>query len=327
VAGEQDDPARVVIGSRRTLHVASALRARARAPLAAQRFWAYVFISPTLLALLVFATGPILFTFWVSAHDWNMLTPVAEMPYVGPANYLETFGDDVFQAALRNTFVFTIVGVGINFVLGLGGALLLSGRLRGRILWRTIFFLPIVTTPLALGIIWRTLLDKNNGLVNGLLASANLPRQPFLDSPDQALGSIISMAVYQYVGYYIIVFLAGLHAIPAEYYDAAATDGAGPWQAFWYITVPLLRPVMLFLVITNTIGALQVFDVVFAATTSGAETSGGGPANSTMVLVLHMYNTAFKFFRMGNATAMAAILFAITLLITLLQFRLLRQRT
>jgi len=223
--------------------------------------------------------------------------------------------------------VFTICGVGTNTVLGLLGALLLNTRLRARVFWRTLFFLPIVTAPLALGMMWTSLLSKNYGLVNTLLGLVGVARQPFLSSPKQALACIIGIAVYQYVGYYVIIYLAGLQGIPQEYYDAAAVDGASSWQSFRHVTLPLLRPVLLFIVVTNTIGALQVFDIVYAATTGGADTSGGGPAGSTMVVVLHMYNTAFKFFRMGRATAMSVILFAIIFVITVIQLRLLRERT
>jgi multiple sugar transport system permease protein len=290
--------------------------------------WAYLFVSPAIVALLLFTVGPILFTLWVSVHNWNLIEPISQMPFAGLENYRYLLTrDTVFQRALRNTFVFTICGVGTNTVLGLLGALLLNTRLRARVFWRTLFFLPIVTAPLALGMMWAVLLNKNYGLINNLLGLVGLPTQPFLSSPKQALACIIGVAVYQYVGYYIIIYLAGLQGIPQEYYDAAAVDGANSWQSFRHITLPLLRPVLLFIAVTNTIGALQVFDIVFAATTGLAgETSGGGPANSTMV-VLHMYNTAFKFFRMGRATAMAVILFVIIFVITLIQLRLLRERT
>ena len=290
---------------------------------------AYLFVSPAILALLLFTAGPFLFTMWVSMHSWNLITPVPQMGFVGLENYRYLLTDDeVFQRALRNTFVFALSGVGVNTVLGLLGALLLHTRLRARILWRTLFFLPMVTAPLALGMMWTSLLSKNYGLINNLLGLLYVPPQPFLSSPDQALACIIGIAVYQYVGYYVIIYLAGLQGIPEEYYDAAAVDGANRWQTFWQITLPLLRPVLLFIIVTNSIGALQVFDVVFAATTGLAgETSGGGPAGSTMVVVLHMYNNAFKFFRMGRATAMALLLFVIIFVITLIQLRLLRERT
>jgi len=289
---------------------------------------AYVFVSPAILTLIVFTAGPFLFTVWVSLHNWNMIQPVSEMPSVGLENYRYLLTrDDIFRRALGNTFTFAICGVGINTVLGLLGALLLNTRLRARTFWRTVFFLPIVTAPLALGMMWSALLGKNYGLVNNILRQLSLPPQPFLSSPDQALPSIIGIAVYQYVGYYMIIYLAGLQGIPIEYYDAAAVDGANRWQSFWHITLPLLRPVMLFIIVTNTIGALQVFDIVFATTTGGASTSGGGPAGSTMVVVLHMYNTAFKFFRMGRSTAMSLLLFLIIFTITLFQLRFLRERT
>jgi ABC-type sugar transport system permease subunit len=292
-----------------------------------QTLWAYVFISPALVFLLVFALIPIVFSFWVSLHNWNLITPIPEMPYIGLDNYVHVLTkDDVFRRALRNTVAFAFWGVLFNVGVGLLGALLLNSGVRWRPLWATLFFLPIVTAPLALGMMWTALLNKNFGLVNTLLGYVGIPPQPFLSSPDQALACIVFMAIYQYVGYYIIIFLAGLQGIPQDYYDAAAVDGASPPQSFWHITLPQLRPVILFLVVTNTIGALQVFDLVFAATTGGAETSGGGPANSTMVVVLHMYNTAFKFFKMGRASAMAMILFAIIFVITLVQLRLLRTK-
>ncbi len=303
------------------------IRIRPRGITSKKTFWAYLFISPAILFLFVFSLIPILFTFWVSLHNWNLIEPVSQMPFVGLENYRYILlKDSVFQKALRNTFTFTIWGVGINTVLGLFGALLLNSNIRWRGLWRTIFFLPIVTAPLALGMMWTTLLNKNYGLVNILLGYLGIPPQPFLSSPEQALACIILMAVYQYVGYYIIINLAGLQGIPQEYYDAAAVDGANWIQSFWHITLPLLRPVLLFLIVTNTIGALQVFDIVFAATTGVvAETTGGGPAGSTMVIVLHMYNNAFKFFRMGRATAMAMILFVLIFVITFIQLRILRE--
>jgi ABC-type sugar transport system permease subunit len=289
--------------------------------------WAYVFISLPILGLLVFSLIPILFSGWVSLHDWNMLSPVGEMPWVGADNYIYLLTQDkVFGKALVNTFTFVVGGVGTNVVLGLGFALLLNSRLRGQTLWRILYFLPVITAPLALGVIFAYMFNRNYGLINSILVGLGIPRQPFLSSPYQALAVIIIMAIYQYVGYYIVIFVAGLQGIPQDYYDAASVDGANSWQRFWKITLPLLRPVMLFVVVTNTIGALQVFDLVYAGTSSGAG-SAGGPVNATMTVVLHMYNTAFKFSRMGRASAMAFILFAIILAITIVQLRVLRDRT
>jgi ABC-type sugar transport system permease subunit len=243
------------------------------------------------------------------------------MPWVGLDNYIYLLtSDTVFRQALGNTFIFVIGGVGSNVVLGLGFALLLNSRLRGQTLWRILYFLPVITAPLALGVMFAFIFNRNYGLVNSILVAIGIPRQPFLASPYQALFVVIIMAVYQYVGYYIVIFVAGLQGIPQDYYDAASVDGANGWQRFWKITLPLLKPVMLFVIVTNTIGGLQVFDLVFSST-------GGGPVNSTQTIVLHMYNTAFKFSRMGRASAMAFILFAIILTITVIQLRVLRDRT
>lgn len=283
--------------------------------------WAYVFISLPVLGLILFSLGPILFSGWVSLHDWNMLTPVAEMPFIGLDNYIYLLTrDTVFGKALVNTFLFVVGGVGSNVLLGLGLALLLNGKLKGQRLWRVLYFLPVITAPLALAVIFAFIFDRNYGLVNNLLVGLGIPRQPFLISPYQAMFVLIAIAVYQYLGYYIVIFLAGLQGIPQDYYDAASVDGANSKQSFRHITLPLLRPVMLFVIVTNTIGALQVFDLIFA-------TTNGGPANSTISVVLHMYDTAFDARRMGRASAMSFILFAIILTITIIQLRLLRDRT
>jgi multiple sugar transport system permease protein len=283
--------------------------------------WAYVFISIPLLWLMIFSLGPILFGGWVSLHKWNMLTPVSEMPWRGLDNYIYIFTRDrVFPKALGNTFLFAIGGVSINVILGLGFALLLDSKIKGRTVWRILYFLPVITSPLALGVIFSFMFDRNYGIINSILVLLKLPRQGFLNDPDQAMYVLIAIAVYQYLGYYIIIYLAGLQGIPQDYYDAARVDGASKQQEFRFITLPLLRPVTLFVLVTNSIGALQVFDLIFA-------TTGGAPANSTMTVVLHMYNTAFKYSRMGRASAMSFALFGIILVITIIQLRFLSDRT
>jgi multiple sugar transport system permease protein len=280
--------------------------------------WAYVFISAPLLALVLFSLGPILFSGWVSLHDWNMIKP---MEWRGLDNYTYLLTEDEdFPEALKHTFLFAVGGVGSNVVIGLGFALLLNGTIRFKTLWRVIYYLPVITAPLALAVLFGFMFNRNYGLVNNGLVALGLPRQAFLAHPDQALLVIIFIAIYQYVGYYIVIYLAGLQGIPQDYYDAASVDGANRRQTFWHITLPLLRPVTLFVVVSNTIGALQVFDLVYA-------TTGGGPAGRTMTVVLYMYDTAFKFSRMGRASAMAFILFGIILVITIIQLRLLQDRT
>jgi len=280
----------------------------------------YAFIAPAMLFLLVFALGPFLFTIWVSLHQWNMLTPVEDMPWRGLDNYRYLlFDDPLFRETFRNTVTFAITNVAISVILALAVALLLNGPIRFRPFWRAAFFIPYVTVPVAVAIVWRAMLNSRYGMVNTLLDMMDLPEQPFLDSVSQALPAVIGVAVWQGIGYYMIIFLAGLQAIPADLYEAGRIDGATSWRLFWSITLPLLRPTLLFVVVVNTLGSLQVFDLPFILTE-------GGPVNSTNTLVLYMYDTAFRFLRMERATAMAVMLFGVIFVITLVQLRLLRER-
>jgi multiple sugar transport system permease protein len=280
----------------------------------------YAFVAPSLLFLLVFSLAPFIFTVWVSLHEWNMLTPVSEMPFRGLDNYRYLLTEDpIFLETARNTVYFAVANVAISVVLALGVALLLNGPIRFRAFWRAAFFIPYVTIPVAIAIVWSSMLNARYGMINGLLDLAGLNPQPFLDSVDQALPTVIAVAIWQGIGYYMIIFLAGLQAIPEDLYDAGKIDGASSWKLFWSITLPLLRPTMLFVVVVNTLNSLQIFDLPYILTQ-------GGPVNATNTMVLYMYDTAFMFLRMERATAMAVLLFLVIFVITLVQLRLLRER-
>lgn len=280
----------------------------------------YGFVMPAVILLVFFALGPFLFTIWVSIHSWNMLTPVAEMPFEGLTNYRYLVNDDpLFRETFGNTIYFAVGNVGVSVVLALGVALILNGQVKLRAFWRAAFFMPYVTAPVAIAIVWRNILDSNWGMLNGLLDRVGLPQQPFLDSLEQAMPSVIGVAIWHGVGYYMIIFLAGLQAIPHDLYEAARLDGAGAWKLFWSITLPLLRPTLLFVIVVNTLASLQVFDLPFVLT-------DGGPVNETNTLVMYMYDTAFRFLRMGRATAMAVMLFAVIFVMTMIQLRLLREK-
>lgn len=280
----------------------------------------YMFVLPAVLFLLVFSLAPFIFTIWVSLHRWNMLTPISEMPFRGLENYQYLLQEDpLFRETFRNTVYFAVANVGISVVFALCIALILNGPIKFRAFWRAAFFIPYVTVPVAIAIVWRSILNARYGMLNGLLDLVGIPQQPFLDSVSQALPSVIGVAIWQGVGYYMIIFLAGLQAIPEDLYDAGKIDGAGSWRLFWSITLPLLRPTMLFVVVVNTLNSLQIFDLPFILTQ-------GGPVNATNTLVFYMYDTAFKFLRVERATAMAVLLFAVIFVITLIQLRLLRER-
>jgi ABC-type sugar transport system permease subunit len=302
------------------LPVTTTMTSKRRRRMSRKAFAGYMFVVPPVLVLVAFSLAPFLFTIWVSLHQWNMLTPVADMPFRGLENYEYLLRDDpLFRETFRNTVIFALGNVGISVIFALCIALILNGPVKYRAFWRAAFFVPYVTVPVAIAIVWRSILNDRFGMLNGLLDGLGLPQQPFLDSVSQALPSVIGVAIWQGVGYYMIIFLAGLQAIPSDLYDAAEVDGASSWRLFWSITLPLLRPTLLFVVVVNTLNSLQIFDLPFILTQ-------GGPVNSTNTLVLYMYETAFSFLRVERATAMAVILFLVIFVITLVQLRLLRER-
>lgn len=293
-----------------------------------QTITAYSFLSPVLFFYSIVLIFPIGFSAYLAVHRWNMLTPPGSARYVALSHfvYLLTM-DDLFRAALRNTVVFAAATV----LVGMGAALLVAltiHRMKSAALWRFLFFIPMVITPVAIGIIWKYLYEPVYGLINTILRFLHLPAQAWLSSADQALPAIMLVAVWANVGGMIVIFEAGLKNIPEMFYDQAKIDGANNWQQFRRITLPLLKPTMAFILITGMISAWQIFDLVFVMT-RGATIAGGAagsaPMESTIVVALHIYQTAFEFLRMGRASAMAFILFFVILAITLIQLRLLRR--
>lgn len=305
------------IAQRDQLAATLAVRHGRPAYLRRQDLAGWLFISPVLLFLLVFFLGPLIFAVVLSLHDWDMLSPVTHMTWVGLRYYIGLLQDPLFLLTLRNTFLYTIGSLVFIPPLALGVALLLNARVRLQWLWRTLYFTPVVTSTVAAAIVWTHMFDANYGTVNALLGAVHLPLQPWLASPAEAMWVVISLSVWQSLGYHAIIFLAGLQGIPQELYEAGSIDGAGPWAQFRYITIPLLRLTTLFVLVIITINALQVFVPIFVMT-------NGGPVDSTNVVVLHMYDVAFNYLHMGTASAMAMILFAIVLVCTLIQFRIVR---
>ncbi|UUZ90361.1 sugar ABC transporter permease [Paenibacillus sp. P25] len=275
----------------------------------------YAFIYGRLLIPSLFFIGirilPVLYSFNVSFREWDMLS--TDKPFVGLSNYTEIFRDPVFLKSLENTAVYVILGVPGQIAAGLAVALLLQsiGRLRG--LFRTAYFIPYITSVVAVSWVFRWILMKN-GIANALLLDLGFNPQPFLYSSAQAIYSVIAVMIWQSIGFQMLIFLAGLENIPSMYYEAAAMDGAGPWRRFVHITLPLLNPVLLFSAVIASIGFLQSFTQVLNMTS-------GGPLNSTLSVVLHIYNLAFKSFNMGQASAATVVLFALILALTLLQLK------
>ncbi|TAH48578.1 MAG: sugar ABC transporter permease [Chloroflexota bacterium] len=282
--------------------------------------WAYIFLFVPLVFFISIRVAPTLFAMSVSLFQWDILSP--EKPWMGLENYRNLFHDDVFWKALTNTLLYVALSVPLALVFGLSVALLLQRAIHWKGFFRALYFIPFVTSTVAISWVWRWMYEPTFGPLNKLLALLGLPEQTFLANPDQALPSIVVAITWQAVGFYIIIFLAGLEAIPSDFYDAAKIDGADGWNLFRHITLPLLNPTIVFLTVIGTITGIQVFTQVLNMSYQGM----GGPLNSTKSLVLFIYQQAFQSFKMGYAAAGTVVLFAIILLITLIQLRVTSRR-
>lgn len=284
----------------------------------AWRWWneetrfAWLAILPALLFFSLFVGYPVGYSFYLSFHDWNMMSPT---PYwVGLENYTNLIDDEGFRRSLYQTAVFTAGITACIVVFSLAMALLVDQKLRWIKLYRAIFYLPAVTSLVAIGIVWVWIFDPQYGLINQLLRGLGLEGPIWLADPGIALFALIMTAAWRNIGYFATIFLAGLQGIDTTYYEAARIDGASAWACFWRITLPLLKPTILFVAVMSVILSFQVFALVYVMT-------AGGPANATSVLVFYLYQQAFTYFRMGYASAIGFVLFVIIFAITLLQFK------
>ena len=279
---------------------------------------AWLFLAPGLLLFVVFRVYPLLEGLRLSFTNARLGRP--SVSYVGVANYTRLLEDGRFHVSLWNTAFYTVASTLPILVVPLLLALALNrGRLRT--LLRSVFFFPFTLSVVTVGLAWLWLLDPVVGPFNYYLRSAGVPTRSWLADPSTAMWAIIATTVWWVTGYYLVIYLAGLQDIPRELYEAAALDGASGWRSFRAITMPLLRPVLLFVVVTHVIGSFQLFGQVFVLT-------GGGPGDATRTVVQHLYEAAFQsFFQFGAASAMAWVLFAIILVFSVLQFRLLRGHT
>ena len=282
----------------------------------AERRAGLILAGPALLVFTVFMFVPLVLTFWYSLHRYRGF---GTMQWLGAQNFVEIFHDDTFWKALINTVLFTAVSVPLGIVLGLGGALLLNRAMPGRTLFRALFYVPVVISGVASGVIFLRLFDPLIGLINQRLGSVGLPTADWQGNGKAALVSIIVVTTWQGVGFGMVVYLAGLQGIPRELYEVAALDGAAGWKRFRLIVWPLLGPTTFFLVVYSIILSFQVFDVVYVMTR-------GGPGTSTTFLVQYAYDQGFNQRRQGYAAAIGVIIYIIVLLFTIAQWRLSRRR-
>lgn len=285
-----------------------------------QLVFAYGWLGVIFAFYIVLRFIPIVSSFVLSFFKWDLIKPTK--PFVGFQNYSRLLADSDFLVALGNTTLFTAVVVSLTLVLALALALALQRQFFGRSIYETIFFLPIIIAVVPISLAWRWIYDPTSGVLNYLISFLGMARRGWLINESLALPSIMAMTIWQRIGYNMVIFIVGLGEIPREYYEAGTVDGANSFQLFRRITVPLLLPVIIYLVVMNTIETFRVFTPVYVMTT-GAQ---GAPASAVRVLVMDIYQNAFRFFQMGYAAAESVFLFLIVLVVALLQFKLFGRR-
>jgi len=271
-------------------------------------------VLPALAVLGIFTIYPIFYSGYLSLQDWNGFDP--ESTWVGLQNYVDWFQSPVFWHSLGVTAAYVVGLTVLSLVGGLAVALLLNSGVRGVTFYRVLYFIPVVTATVAAATVWRYLLDPGSGLVNTVLRDLGIQGPNWLSDPTWALPAVILVGVWKRVGFNMVIFLAGLQTIPRVYYEAAMVDGATPWERFRHITLPLLSPTTLLVAIMTLIDAFLVFDVVFVMSNGT-----GGPVGSTEVLGFLLWREAFRYFNLGDASAIGWILFLIVLSVTLVQWR------
>ncbi len=282
----------------------------------------YLFLLPGLLLFLAWTAYPLLKAFQISLYEWNPV-PGQVSTFVGAANYTRAFGDPVFWLALRNTLMYAVVTVIGQMLLGLTVALLVDQVVFGRIVFRTIYYLPVVTSWVVVSILFKYLFNSSrSGLVNYLLVDVLhlLPGyMPWLSNANTAWAPIMSLGIWKGIGWSMIIFLAALQSIPPVFYEVAAIDGASGWRRLWHITLPLIRPTIVFVLVMLVIGGFQAFISIYLIT-------GGGPMQRTEVLLSYMYNQGFKYLDFGYGAALSYLMAAMIFSVSFLQMRFLQQR-
>lgn len=277
-----------------------------------ETLWAWGMMTPTLLGLLFFMVGPMAVAVYISFTEWSLL---GSPEWLGLKNFSQLFRDPLFWTAWRNTLVYTGVSVPLSMILGLGIAVLLNRKLPGMAIFRVLFFVPMTVGVVASGLLWSWMFTPQYGLINYLFHFVGLGPYPWLTGTSTAMPSIIIVGVWRALGFNIIVFLAGLQAVPEQLYDAATVDGAGPVRKFRHITIPLLSPTLFFGALIGVIMSFQVFEQTYVMTQ-------GGPGNSTLTIIYFIFQQGFSYLRMGYASAASVTFLVVLALGTALMLRL-----
>ncbi len=276
-----------------------------------EALWGYAMVAPMVLGLGIFFYLAMGTSFFIGFTKWDVLTPPQ---WIGLDNYWRLFRTPLFIHTLWNTTRYTLLTVPLGSAVSLGLALALNTQIRFRSFYRLIYFLPVLTMPVAIAIVWKWIYNPDFGLLNQFLGLLGVGRIRWLSDIHSAMPSLVIMSIWMGSGYGMVIYLAGLQNIPRAYYEAAQVDGSNSWDQLMHITLPLLTPTIFFSLVTSLISAFQVFDIVYVMTK-------GGPLDSTRTIVYTIYDEAFHFFRMGSATATAWALFVIILVITIIQLK------
>ena len=271
--------------------------------------WGILFALPQTVSLLFLGVIPVIVAFVLSLYDWNGFKKPA---FTGLENFYQVFRAKDTVTALKNTFVYTIIYVPCNIVLSLLLAALLN-KAKGKLFYRAVFFLPQIVTSVAVAVIWSWIYQPQYGILNMILQFFGHAGIAWLRDTNTAMLSVIIMSVWWGLGYNTVLFLAALQNVPSSYVDAAKTDGAGRWDVFWHVTLPMISPTTLLVTITAMINSFQVFDQCYLLTK-------GGPAKRTYTMAIYIYETAFKNFKLGRASAISLIMFVIIVIASLIQF-------
>ncbi|HEX3050082.1 MAG TPA: sugar ABC transporter permease [Aggregatilineaceae bacterium] len=297
----------------------SALKLLGTTPLSRRKaMWGMALVAPNVLGLMFFFGIPVLIAFWTAFQDWNGIKPAQ---YAGFEKFELMQDDPYFETSLKNTIVLTLYTVPAGTVLALGAAVLLNQPLRGRSFFRTLYFLPVVTSTVAASVVWTWIFQPRYGIVNSWLEPLGYGETKWLTDPDYILVPIAAVAIWQRLGFNIVLFLAGLQAVPSILHEAATIDGANRWQRFLHVTLPMLSPTTFLVVVLGIISSFQIFDQIYVMTSRYVP---GGVRHSASTLAYYLYERAFTGSDFGYGSAIALVLFGLILLVTVIQLSLQR---
>jgi multiple sugar transport system permease protein len=291
-------------------YTSTSRRAERIAQILRQLGWAGFFLAPNFIIVLLFTFIPMLSGMAISLYEWDVFS---EPNYIALENYTELFEDEDFWISMKNTAVYTLISVPISLVGSLILAVVLNRQLPGTLLFRTVFFIPVIMSGILVSLTWQWLFNADYGPINYWLSFIGIRGPRWLNDPNWSMVAVIIVTIWKNLGFNMVIFLAALQDVPRDLYDAASIDGANGWQGFRFVTLPMISAATFFSLIVTIINSFQVFDIVYSMTE-------GGPGTSTLMVVMYIYKNAFEYFRMGYASAIATVFFVIILAFTMLQW-------